>query len=72
MDEFHVEQDSKLTYFDKFKNMKPYFEINEEEWTYIKETFSKDEIKTNLVKILMEYEPPFADISEKDCLDDYR
>ncbi len=72
MDEFHEEQDSKLTYFDKFKNMKPYFEINEEEWTYIKETFSKDEIKTNLVKILMEYEPPFADISEKDCLDDYR
>ena len=72
IDEFHEEQDSKLTYFDKFKNMKPYFEIDEKEWTYIKETFSKDEIKTNLVKILMEYEPPFADISEKECLDDYK
>ncbi len=72
IDEFHEEQDSKLTYFDKFKKMKPYLEIDEEEWTYIKETFSKDEIKTNLVKILMEYEPPFADISEKECLDDYK
>ena len=72
IDEFHEEQDSKLIYFDKFKNMKPYFEIDEKEWTYIKETFSKDEIKTNLVKILMEYEPPFADISEKECLDDYK
>jgi len=72
IDEFHEEQDSKLVYFDKFKNMKPYFEIDEKEWTYIKETFSKDEIKTNLVKILMEYEPPFADISEKECLDDYK
>ena len=48
IDEYHEEQKSKLTYFDKFKGMKPYFKIDEKEWTYIKETFSKEEIKKNL------------------------
>ena len=59
-------------YFEKFRNMEPYFEIGEEEWTYIKDTFSKEEIKESLVEVLMEYPPPYADISEKDCLKDYR
>jgi len=49
-------------YFEKFRNMDPYFKIEEEDWTYIKETFSKDEIKESLVKVLMEYPPPYADI----------
>ena len=31
-----------LDYFDKFYNMKPYLEINEKEWEYIKETFDKE------------------------------
>ena len=52
--------------------MESYFKIEEEEWTYIKETFSKEEIKESLVKILMEYEPPYMDISERDCLKDYQ
>ena len=52
--------------------MEPYFEIGEEEWTYIKENFSEEDIKESLVKILMEYPPPYADISEKDCLKDYQ
>ena len=72
MDEFHEEKETKLRYFDKFRNMEPYFEIKEDEWTYIKETFSKDEIKTALVDILMEYPLPYADISETDCLKDYK
>ena len=72
IDEYHEEQDEKLMYFDKFKDMKPYFEINEEEWTYIKETYSKNVIKQKLVDILMKYEPPYMDISEKDCLKDYQ
>ena len=59
-------------YFEKFRNMEPYFEIGEEEWTYIKDTFSKEEIKESLVEVLMEYPPPYADISEKDCLKDYQ
>ncbi len=52
--------------------MEPYFEIGEEAWTYIKDTFSKEEIKESLVEVLMEYPPPYADISEKDCLKDYQ
>ncbi len=72
IDEYHEEQQSKLSYFDRFKDMKPYFEINEEEWTYIKETFDKDTIKDKLADILMEYEPPFQEIDEKDCLKDYQ
>ena len=72
IDEYHEEQKSKLTYFDKFKGMKPYFEIDEKEWTYVKETFSKEDIKESLVKILMEYEPPYMDITEKECLTDYK
>ena len=51
--------------------MDPYFKIEEDEWTYIKETFSKEEIKESLVKILMEYPPPYADISEKESFKDY-
>ena len=72
IEEYQEEQNSKLNYFEKFKNMEPYFEIGEEEWTYIKENFSEEDIKESLVKILMEYPPPYADISEKDCLKDYQ
>ena len=36
LDEYYEEQKSKLNYFDKFKGMKPYFKIDEKEWTYIK------------------------------------
>jgi hypothetical protein len=72
IEEFHEDRISKISYFEKFKGMKPYFKIEEEEWTYIKETFSKDEIKENLSKILMEYEPPYMDISEEECLKDYK
>ena len=71
IDEYHEEKKSTKRYFEKFKNMEPYFKIEEEEWTYIKETFSKEEIKESLVKILMEYPPPYADISEKECFKDY-
>ena len=59
-------------YFEKFKNMKPYFNIEEEEWTYIKENFSEEDIKESLVKVLMEYDLPYAEISDKDCLNDYK
>ena len=72
MEEFYETNESKEKYFGKFKNMKPYFEINEEEWTYIKETFSEEEIRESLVKILMKYEPPYMDITEKECLRDYQ
>lgn len=56
-------------YFEKFKDMEPYFEINEEEWTYIKETFPKEEVKEVLADILMEYPMPTAEISESSSYD---
>ena len=34
-----------LDYFDKFKNQEPYLHIDEKEWTYIKDTFEKDDVK---------------------------
>lgn len=52
--------------------MEPYFSMDEEQWQYAQDNFSKDEIKETLVKILMEYEPPYMEISEKECLNDYR
>lgn len=58
-------------YFEKFKDMEPYFEINEEEWTYIKETFPKEEVKEVLADILMDYPLPTAEISEVDAYNDF-
>jgi hypothetical protein len=55
------------TYFDQFRNMEPYFEINKEQWSYIKENFEKDDVKEILADILFDYEPPFAEISEDDA-----
>ena len=72
MREYREDNEIKLKYFEKFRHMEPYFRIEEDEWTYIKETFSKEEIKESLVKILMEYEPPYMDISERECLKDYQ
>ena len=57
------------SYFEKFRNMKPYFSIDEKEWTYITETFSEEQIRKSLVKVLMEYEPPYMDISEKEFME---
>ena len=72
IDEYHEDEERKLRYFDKFKDMKPYFEIDEEEWQYLQDNYSQEQIKENLVRILMEYPLPYADISEKDCLKDYQ
>ena len=56
-----------LDYFDKFLNMKPYLSINEEEWSYIKETFDKKDVKESLAKTAMTYEIPYAEITENDA-----
>ena len=61
-----------LEYFEKFKGQEPYLEINETEWSYIKETFDKDDVKESLATVAMTYPPPYADISRKDCRRDYR
>ena len=59
-------------WFKQFRNMEPYFSMDEEQWQYAQDNFSKEEIKESLVEILMEYEPPYMEISEKECLNDYR
>ena len=61
-----------ILWFEQFRNMKPYFSMDEEQWQYAQDNFSKEEIKESLVEILMEYEPPYMEISEKESLDDYR
>jgi len=59
------------TYFNKFKGMKPYFYIEEDEWSYIKETYDKDEVKDAMASVLMEYPLPYADITEHDAYVDF-
>ncbi len=60
-----------LSYFDKFLNQEPYLHINEEEWTYIKETFEKDDVKESLAKVALTYPQPTMEISENDCRKDF-
>ena len=62
-----------LEYFDKFKGMTPYLEIDEKEWEYIKETFEKDDVKE--VREGMECGirlEGFNDVKEGDILEAYR
>jgi len=56
-----------LDYFDKFLDMKPYLEIKEDEWDYIKNTFDKEDVKESLAQVAMTYEIPYAEISENDA-----
>ena len=59
-------------YFEQFRNMTPYLEIDEEKWSYIKETYPKDEVRSILAEIAMEYPLPLVDISEEDAVTEYR
>ena len=58
-------------YFKQFYNMEPYFEITEEQWTHIKETYPKEEVRLEMAKCAMTYPIPYADITEKDARKDY-
>ena len=60
-----------LDYFDKFKNQEPYLHIDETEWSHIKETFSKDDVKESLATVAMTYPPPYMEISENECRRDF-
>ena len=57
-------------YFKQFYNMS-YFDITEEQWTHIKKTYPKNEVKLEMAKCAMTYPLPYADISEKDAYEDY-
>ena len=52
-----------IEYFDKFLNMEPYLYIDEKDWSYIKDTFEKDDVKHSLAKVAMTYQPPYQEIS---------
>ena len=61
-----------IDYFDKFYNMKPYLEIDEKDWEYIKETFDKDDVKESLAKVAMTYPLPYPDLTEKRAYKDFQ
>ena len=60
-----------LDYFDKFKNQEPYLHIDEKEWTYIKDTFEKDDVKESLAKVAMDYPMPTMEMTEDNCRKDF-
>jgi hypothetical protein len=60
-----------ITYFDKFKSMTPYLTINSEEWSYIKNTFEREDVKDSLAQICMEYPLPYAEITETEARKEY-
>jgi len=60
-----------LQYFDKFLDMTTYLSIDEKEWSYIKDTFEKQDVQESLAKVAMTYEIPYAEISKKDAYQHY-
>jgi len=60
-----------LDYFNKFRNMEPYLEIDKKEWAYIKETFDRPDIQETLVEILKDYELPTQELTKKDAYKDF-
>ena len=56
-----------LSYFDKFLGMTPYLSIDEKEWSYIKETFEKQDVRESLAQVAMTYPPPYMDIIKNDA-----
>ena len=54
--------------FEKYYNMKPYLQIEEDEWQHIITTYEKDEVVDELSKCLHTYPCPIPEISEKETL----
>ena len=61
-----------LNYFDKFRDMEPYLEIDEKDWEYIKETFDKEDVKESLATVAMTYPLPYPDLTEKKAWRDFQ
>jgi hypothetical protein len=60
-----------LDYFDKFLYQEPYLYIDEKEWTYITETFKKEDVKESLASVAMTYPMPTMEMTEEDCRKDF-
>ena len=54
--------------FKKYYNMKPYLQIEEDEWQHIITTYAKDEVVDELAKCLHTYPCPIPEISEEETL----
>lgn len=50
----------------------PYFYIGDDDWANVKERYEKDDIKETLAELLMKYELPYLEITEKEALADYK
>lgn len=61
-----------LPYFDKFKNNPDYLTIEPEDWTYIKETFSKEDVRESLAAVAHTYPMPIPVITEEDAYREFR
>ena len=57
-----------IDYFKKFYNMKPYLQIEEEEWQHIINTYEKEDVVEALAECLHTYPCPIPEISEEDAL----
>ena len=57
-----------IDYFKKFYNMKPYLQIEEEEWQHIINTYEKEDVVQALAECLHTYPCPIPEISEEDAL----
>jgi 16S rRNA G966 N2-methylase RsmD len=60
-----------IEYFDKFYGITPYLYIDKDEWSHIKKTYEREDVKESLAKVCMTYELPYADISEEDARKEY-
>ena len=52
--------------------IEPYFYIGDDDWADVKERYEKDDIKETLAELLMKYELPYLEITEKEALSDYK
>jgi hypothetical protein len=52
--------------------IEPYFYIGDDDWTNVKEQYEKDDIKETLAELLMKYDLPYLEITEKEALTDYK
>ena len=52
--------------------MKPYLEIEDKDWEYIKETFDKQDVKESLATVAMTYPLPYPDLTEKRAYRDFQ
>ena len=52
--------------------MTPYLRIEKDEWKYIINTYTKEEIVDELSEVLHSYPPPIPRITEEDTIDAYK